>query len=99
MITGYDVLEMLEQRNNGDIDGILDDGQEVLRRLYEEAKTLGMELERELESKALSENKCYLCKSELEVGRDLQYSEYQGKEVVEEIHITSCSKCDYVVGE
>lgn len=96
-MTGYELLEMIEQRNGGDITATIEDANELLRQLYEDSKKLGYDLERELEQKSISENKCYLCSSELTYERHLQYSEYQGKQVSEEINKCVCSNCEYIV--
>lgn len=100
-MTGYELLEMLQTYYNGDIDNIIEGGGELLNRIYEDPKSLGMEFERDLESYALSENRCYLCNSDLEVNSHLEDREYQGQIVKETISTKECSNysCSYVVGE
>lgn len=100
-MTGYELLEMLQTYYQGDIDNIIEGGGELLTRLYEDPKSLGMEFERELESFALSENRCYICNSDLEVNSHLEDREYQGQIVKETISSKECSNysCSYVVGE
>lgn len=101
MTTGYELLEMLQTYYQGDIDNIIEGGRELLNRIYEDPKSLGIEFERELESYALSENRCYLCNSDLEVNSHLEDREYQGQIVKETISSKECSNysCGYVVGE
>lgn len=101
MATGYGLLEMLIAYYNGDVDNIIEDGGELLEQLYNDPKSLGMEFERELESFALSENRCYLCNSDLEVNSHLEDREYQGQIVKETVSTKECSNysCSYVVGE
>lgn len=101
-MTGYELLEMLITYCNGDVDNIIAIGGELLDSMNENGgNKLSYEFERELESFALSENRCYLCNSDLEVNSHLEDREYQGKLVKETIRTKECSNycCSYVVGE
>lgn len=101
-MTGYELLEMLITYYNGDIDNIIESGGELLDRMNENGgNKLSYEFERELESFALSENRCYLCNSDLEVNSHLEDRECQGRLVKETISTKECSNycCSYVVGE
>lgn len=98
-MTSYDLLNLIHISHcNGDIQDTIVEVNNLLDDIYNNHKKLGYGLESELETLAISEHKCMSCGAELTVERELQYSEYNGQTVAEEINITCCSECDYVVG-
>lgn len=100
-MTGYELLEMLICFHNGDVDNIIESGASLLDSMNEKGLTkLSIDFEKELEIYALSENRCYLCNSDLEVNSHYENREYQGQVVKEKIHRTECCNynCSYVVG-
>ena len=100
-MTGYELFQLIHNYCNHDIEDTIDETNELLEQLHDkdECKKLAHKLEEELESEAISYGVCYLCKSELQNCRAIQYEEYQGKTVPrEEYHLEcSSSNCSYTL--
>lgn len=101
-MTGYELLQLIDDHYcYGDKQETIVVVNELIHRIYNENKKLGCELEKELEDLVIPLGLCPLCGSELETTRSLQYSEYCGKEVSEEIFMICCSDgmCSYTLTE